>query len=425
MDVVNSIVNWIVYLPTTVLMFFIFLIINLLLKMKIGKAFRSALMYALGLFALSTFAYDVFLGSVGSVATAMIDNLGLSMDTVDYGVGVMPVILANPIVVLSIPIGILVNIIMLALKWTKTLDIDIWNIFYFMGATTVLTYAATDSVLFALLAAALTMVVTLKIADWSAPFIHKALPKFEGLSFPHVYSVIYTPIAFLFNKLYDLIPGIKKSNLSAKAIREKIGVFGEPGVIGFIVGVLMAIFAKYSFGSVLETGIKIGASLYFIPVTMSVLIQGLSETTEKLSEWVQTKFKNRKLYIGLDSVLAAAEPETLAVGAVMAPLAIVISLILPGNHTLPVGMLSTGFLLIALCMPFFKMNTLKGLLFSIVLIAIELYIGGAIAPVYTALAQSAGVEIPYGAAQITNACCLPNLASVEFFKLIGSLFGGN
>jgi PTS system galactitol-specific IIC component len=405
-------------------MFFIFLIINLLLRMKITRALRSALMYALGLFALTTFAFDVFLGSVGAVASAMIDNLGLSMDTVDFGVGVMPVILNSPIVILSIPVGIGVNILMLALRLTKTIDIDIWNIFYFMGATTVLTYAATDSVLFALLGAAITMAVTLKLADWSAPFIHKALPKFEGLSFPHVYSVFYTPIAYLFNKLFDLIPGIKKSNLSAEGIREKVGVFGEPGMIGFIVGIVMAAFARYNFGDILLTGVKIGASMHFIPITMSVLIEGLSETTEKLGEWVHNKFKDRELFIGLDAVLAAAEPETLAVGVLLAPIAIIVSLILPGNHTLPVGMLSVGFILMALFMPFFKMNILKGILFSVVVVAIELYIGGAIAPVYTELARSAGVEIPYGAAQITNACCIPNLFSVEFFKIIGNLFTG-
>jgi len=171
-------------------------------------------------------------------------------------------------------------------------------------------------------------------------------------------------------------------------------------------------------------GIKIGASMHFIPIAMGVLIEGLSETTELLAKWAQDKFKDREIYIGLDAVLAAAEPETLAVGVLMIPIAIVVSLILPGNQTLPVGMLSVGFILMALFMPFFKMNILKGLLFSVVVIAIELYIGTAIAPVYTSLAQSAGVEIPYGATQITNACCLPNLVNVELFKWIGSLSGG-
>jgi len=424
MDTFLNIVNWVVYLPGPVLMFFVFLFINLLLKMKFDRAFRSSLMYGLGLFALTTFAFDVFLGTVAGVASGMIDNLGLSMNAVDFGVGVTAVILGNPLVILAVPVGILTNIVLLSLKWTKTIDIDIFNILYFMGAAAVLTFEATGNTVFAILAVVLTMAVTLKIADWSAPYIHKVLPKFEGLSFPHVYSVIYTPIAYLFNKIFDLVPAIKNSKLSSEGIREKVGVFGEPGVIGFIIGVIMAALAKNNFANSLMVGIKIGASMHFIPVAMGVLIEGLSETTELMAAWAQDKFKDRELYIGLDAVLAAAEPETLAVGVLMIPIAIVVSLILPGNQTLPVGMLSVGFILMALFMPFFKMNILKGLLFSVVVIAIELYIGTAIAPVYTSLAQSAGVEIPYGATQITNACCLPNLVNVELFKWIGSLFGG-
>lgn len=425
MDAFLNVVNWIVYLPGPVLMFFIFLLLNLLLKMKLDRALRSAFMYSMGLFALSTFAFDVFLGTVAGVASGMIDNLGLSMNTVDLSIGTTPAILSNPVAILAIPVGLLTNLVLLTLKWTKTIDVDIWNILYFGGYAAVLTWAATGSTLYAILSVVVTMVITLKIADWSAPFIHKVLPKFEGLSFPHVYSVTYTPIAYLFNKLFDLVPAIKNSNWSADNIRKKVGIFGEPGIIGFIVGVVMAAFARYSFADIFLTGIKIGASMHFIPVTMSVLIEGLSETTELMSEWAQNKFKDRELFIGLDSVLAAAEPETLAVGILMAPLAIVVSLILPGNQTLPVGMLSVGFILMALFMPFFKMNILKGLLFSIVVVAIDLYVGTALAPIYTDLATTTGaLDLPYGAAQITNASCLTYLVNTGLFKFIGSLFGG-
>ena len=423
MESVIQAVNWFVTLPGPVLMFIIFFILNLLLRMKFTRALRAAFMYAMGLFALSTFAFDVFLGTVGSAASEMINNLGLSMTAVDYGVGVTPIIMGNPLVLMALPIGIVTNIIMLSLRWTKTLDIDIWNIIYFMGAAGVLTYVATQNTVFALLAMMISMIITLKFADWSAPHISKILPKFQGLSFPYLYGVFYTPLAYLFNKLFDKVPFIRDSNLSAADIRKKIGVFGEPGVIGLIVGVLMALFAGYNFANIMLTGIKIGASLHFIPMTMSVLIEGLSETTQVLGDWVQNKFSDREILIGMDGVLPAAEPEALAVGALMAPLAIVVSLILPGNKVLPVGMLSVAFILIGLSMPFFKMNIVKGLLFAIVVIAIELWLGTAMAPYYTELAQAGGVEIPYGATQITNACCAPNLINVKLFELVKGLLG--
>ncbi|MDD2522428.1 MAG: hypothetical protein PHW11_06395 [Anaerolineaceae bacterium] len=422
MDKVIEAVRWFVSLPSPALMFFIFFVINLIFGMKFTRALKAALLYALGLFALSTFAFDVFLGTVGGAATAMIQRLGLSMSAVDYGVGVTPIIMAKPLVLLALPVGLLTNFVMLALRWTKTLDVDIWNVIYFMGATGVLVFVATNNIAFAVLSIIISMVITLKVADWSSKHISDVLPKFKGLSFPYVYSIFYTPLAYWFNKLFDLVPAIKNSKLSAADVRKKVGIFGEPAMIGFIVGLIMAILAGYDFQNIVLTGIKVGASLHFIPMTMSVLIEGLSETTTVIAEWAQDKFKDREFLIGMDGVLPAAEPEALAVGALMAPIAIIVSLILPGNTVLPVGMLSVTFILIGLSMPFFKMNILKGLLFSVVVIAIELWLGTIMAPYFTQLAIEGGVAIPYGATQITNACCATNVLNVKVFELIGNLF---
>ena len=72
-------------------------------------------------------------------------------------------------------------------------------------------------------------------------------------------------------------------------------------------------------------------------------------------------------------------------------------------------MLSVGFILVAIFMPFFKMNILKGTLFCVVVVICELFIGQILSPYFTDIAMSAGYEIPYGSVQITNAACLPNL----------------
>lgn len=411
-------INWFGNLPSTVMMFLIFLVLNLILRIKPGKAIRSAFMYAMGLFALSTFAFQVFLGTVVDVANAMIQNLGLRMTVVDFGTGIMPVFLQNPLIVWAIPIGLAVNIVMLLFKLTKTLDVDLWNMLYFWGLSGVIVYVATNNLLFAVLSIVLTGVITLKVADWSAPHIHAVLPQYKGISFPYVYSAFYAPVAYWFNKLFDKIPFIRNSNVSAESIRKRFGVLGEPGMIGFILGIVMAILGRYSFANVIETGIKLGASLYFIPLSTKILIEGLNETTSVLTEWVKKKFKNREIYIGLDGVLLAGLPESLAVGLLFVPIALITSVILPGNKVLPVGMLSVGFILVALFMPFFKMNILKGAIFSFIVAACELYIGTALAPIYTQMAILTGYDIPYGAVQITNAGNFPALLCLKLFEFV-------
>lgn len=418
MNYIVDALNWFGKLPGPVMMFLVFLVLNLILRIKPSKAIRAAFMYAMGLFALSTFAFDVFLGTVVGVSNAMVENLGLQMTVVDFGSGVTPIILSNPIVVWAIPIGIALNVIMLLLKLTKTLDVDIYNMLYFWGTAGVVTQVATGNTVFAVLAIIITGILTLKLADWTAPHIHKVLPQYTGISFPYVYSAFYAPVAYWFNKLFDKIPFIRDSNLSADAIQKKAGILGEPGIIGFILGVVMAILGRYDFANILLTGVKFGASLYFIPLSTKILIQGLNETTSVLTEWARKKFKDREIYIGLDGVLLAGLPESLAVGMLLVPIALIVSVILPFNKVLPVGMLSVGFILVALFMPFFKMNILKGAIFTVVVVACEMYIGTFMAPYFTQIALSAGYEIPYGAMQITNAANFPNLLNVKLFEFV-------
>lgn len=101
------------------------------------------------------------------------------------------------------------------------------------------------------------------------------LPQYTGISFPYVYSAFYAPVAYWFNKLFDKIPFIRGSNLSAETIRKRFGALGEPGIIGFILGILMGVLGRYNFASTTETGIKLGASMYFIPLSTKILIEGL------------------------------------------------------------------------------------------------------------------------------------------------------
>lgn len=418
MNVIVDALNWFGKLSGPVMMFLMFLAINLVLRIGIGKSIRAAFMYALGLFALSTFAFDIFLGTVVSVGDSMVSNLGLTKTIVDFGTGVTPIILSNPIVVWAVPIGILLNMGMLLLKLTKTLNVDIYNILYFWGMPAVLVLTSTGNVVYALVSIVITGVLTLKIADWSAPKIHAVLPQYKGLSFPYVYSAYYGPVAYWFNKLFDKIPFIRDSNLTADTIKNKLGILGEPGLIGFVLGIVMGFLAGYNVTDALNTGIKLGAALYFVPLCTKILIEGLNETTSVLTAWVNRRFKDREIYIGLDGVVLAGMPETLAVGLLFVPIALLVSIILPWNSVLPIGMLSVGFILCAIFMPFFKMNILKGAIFCVIVVTCELFIGQMLAPQFTEIAMQAGYEIPYGSIQITNAANLPNLICVKFFEFM-------
>lgn len=79
---------------------------------------------------------------------------------------------ASPIAAFVLPLALVVNIIMLFTKTTKTMDVDIWNYwhFTFCGACV---YALTGSFWQAIVAAIIFEIVVLKIADWTAPYMEK------------------------------------------------------------------------------------------------------------------------------------------------------------------------------------------------------------------------------------------------------------
>ncbi|HPX32390.1 MAG TPA: PTS transporter subunit IIC [Erysipelotrichaceae bacterium] len=420
MKILADAINWFGSLPGPVMMFLLFLVINLVLGVGIQKSIKAAFMYALGLFALSTFAFSVFLVTVSEVGNAMVQNLGLTKTIVDFGNGVTPIIMSNPVIIWAIPVGIGINILMLVLKLTKTLNVDIYNIMYFWGSVGVLTYIATKgNFLFAILAMVITGAITLIVADWNAPHIHEVYPQYKGLSFPYVYNCFYGPIAYVFNKLFDMVPFIRDSKLDANQIKEKMGPIGEPGVMGFFLGIVMGLFAGFSITDSFMVGIKIGAALYFVPLSTKILIEGLNETTTVLTKFAKDKFKDREIYIGLDGVVMSHSPECLAVGLLLIPIALILSVILPWNNVLPIGMLSVGFILAAGFMPFFKNNMLKGIIFCAIVVICELAMGEIMAPLFTQIAMDSGVAIPWGSVQITNAANFPNLLAWLFKLLAG------
>jgi PTS system galactitol-specific IIC component len=420
LEFVKSVFSWVAFLPAPLMMILIFLIINLALRMNIGKAFRSALLYGVGLFGLLQFT-GIFVSTISPLSQALVESLGVKMTAIDYGIGIVGVLLSNPSITLIIPIGIVFNLVLLIIGWTKTMDLDIFNIMIFWGAPFILVLIDTGSWLLAILAGLVTGFITLKLADWSAPYIHKAFPQYEGLSFPHLNAVFWTPFALWINRLFDAIPGFKDWNIDAKSIKKRFGIVGEPIFIGLVLGSLLAALAGKNLKEVLIAGVSLGASIHFIPVMIRVLMDGLNATSTVLIEWIKARYPEREVLIGLDAVLTVGHPETLAVGLLLVPLWLLLGIILPGNTTLPFGMLATAYITVCLVMPFFRMNVLRGVIMGIVIFAINLYLASMAAPYYTAIAASG--ELPLGASQVTIACCPIWAVSVPVFRFIGSILG--
>lgn len=144
MGIFGDMINYIIDMGASAMLPLVIAILSIIVGVKIGKAVRAGLMVGVGFVGLGLIV-DMMNANLGPAAQQMSKNFGLSMSVVDLGwPGMSPITWASSIATVAIPVAILVNIIMLVLKLTKTVNIDIWNIWH-MTFTGAIAYAVTGN----------------------------------------------------------------------------------------------------------------------------------------------------------------------------------------------------------------------------------------------------------------------------------------
>ena len=357
-------INFVVGLGSSVMMPIVITLIGLIMGAKPGKAIRAGLTVGVGFIGLNL-VIGMLGGNLGPAVQQMVTRYGLSLTIIDVGwPAAAAIAFATNVGALVIPIALAVNFVMILTKTTQTVNIDVWN-FWHYAFTGSLVYFATNDLVFGLATAAIQAAMTLILADWTAKGVEEycGLP---GVSIPHGLSVAFVPVALVINKILDYIPGINKINMDAVAIQKKFGIFGEPILVGTVLGAIIGVLAGYDLKGFLTLGITMGAALVLIPKMAGLLMEGLIPISDAASEFVEKHFKsNTKIYIGLDAAVGIGHPTTLAVSLILVPLSVAIAAILPGNQFLPFADLAVLPFLFVLVVPITKGDLFRTLIVGI------------------------------------------------------------
>src|SRR5512140_1696072 len=109
----------------------IILVVALLVRMRVGQSLLSALRLGVG-FAGIFIAFGFFVQQIGPAVTALVTMRGLDFPVLDVGWPPLAAITwASAVAPLSIPLVLLLNLALLALNLTRTINIDIWNYWHF------------------------------------------------------------------------------------------------------------------------------------------------------------------------------------------------------------------------------------------------------------------------------------------------------
>lgn len=395
-------------LGATVMLPIIIFLLALILGAKPGRAFHAAVTIGVAFVGINL-VIGLMWSNLTEVAQAIVKNTGVTRDVVDVGwPSAAAIAFGSSVGLWVIPLTLVVNLVLLALRLTRTLDVDVWNYwhFAFIGSLIV---AGTGNLLYGLIGAALAAALALFLGDWTA----KAVQKFYGLpgiSIPHLTSAPIVPIAIATNWVIERIPGLRDAEWDTETIRKRLGVFGEPVILGLVIGLVLGAIAFYNAGDamtvlakVLGAGINLAAVMLLLPRMVAILMEGLIPISESAREFMQKRAGgDREFYIGLDSAILIGHPAAIASALVLVPIAILLSIILPGNRVILFADLAVIPFVVAMTAPVMRGNVLRIVIAGTITLAVGFYIATSMAPLFTSAAVASGFSLPEGAVQITS-----------------------
>ena len=416
MEIFQSIIQYILNLGANVCVPLVILILGLVVGMKLKKAFLAALTLGIaftGMSMLIGFMSD----AVGPATEALAKSTGINLPALDGGWTVAASITWSwSYAFVFFAVVLLVNFVMLALNWTKTLNVDMWNV-WGKALTAYLVYFVTGQLWAGFVVAVVQVVLELKMGDMFQKHIEDltGIPLVTVTHFMNIAVVLMMPV----NWLMDKIPFFNKK-ADTVALKNKIGIFSENSVMGFIIGLLLGLAGAYGVSGSLSLAVKVATALALFPMISKLFMQALSPLADAMSEFMKGKFKDREVFIGLDWPVLAGRSEVWVTAIILVPIILLWSLVLPGNVVLPIAgiinySIAVGGLLLT------GGNLYRMIVLGIIYTPLYLYGATYLAPILTNLGKQTGAVDFKGASMITWS----SIEGPEFRILFAEAFNTN
>jgi PTS system galactitol-specific IIC component len=401
MEALIKAINYILGFQAYVMLPIIIFILAIVFGIKIKEALKASLTIGIGFIGIFTM-FNFFISVVGPALEALIKRTGIHYNVLDVGWPPMATITWGfklaPILLLIL---LVLNIVLLLLNVFDTANIDIWNYwhFIFMGA---MVYNVTGSLIFAILAAVITDIVTIKIADYCAKDV-QGFVGIKGISTPTLSGAVYYPFAKIMNNIIDKIPGLNKVEADPEYIKEKLGIMGEPMIIGLVLGIILGLASGYDLKKILEVGFSIAAVVYILPMMSGILTKGLMPISDGMKEFLHKKAPNLKeKHIGLDLAVLVGNQSVIVTGLLLMPVSLLLAFIVPGVNFIPLGDLPNTIGFAAMLVVACRGNIIRGVIVCTPIIAGKLIVASKLASVYSTIAKGVDMKLTGYEGQITG-----------------------
>lgn len=372
----------------SVLMLIVLTIISVAVGVKFSRALEGGIKLAISITAIGA-VMNILTTSFPQALQAFVERTGIELSITDVGWAPLATITwGSPYTLYFLLVMIVVNIVMLLLNKTNTLDVDIFDIWHLAITGLFAMYMGANLLVTTLL---VIFIGVLKIinSDLMKPTFNDLLdaPDENPMTTTHM-NYMVNPIVMLFNKIIDkLFPFLDKYDFDAAKLNSKIGFWGSKSAIGVYLGIFIGLLAGMKIMDTLTLAFTAATCLELFSVIGQWFIESVEPLSQGIADFANKKLGGRTLNIGLDWPFIAGRAEMWASANILAPIMLLIAIILPGNKVLPLGGIIAMGLTPALLVVT-RGRILRMIIIGIFMLPVFLWSGTLIAPYATEAAKS-------------------------------------
>lgn len=399
MDVIINLAN-VIFQPLIDLgaaptMFLLLSFITILMGMGVSKALEGGLKLGIaitGIGAIIKILTENFVPALES----FVESTGIELTITDVGWAPLATITwGSPYTLFFLLVIVGLNLILLGIGKTDTLDVDFFNIWH-LSITGLLVLYYSANLLIATLFVMILGVLKFINADLMKPTFNDLLdmPDENPTTTTHL-NFLINPVIMVFDQLINkLFPNLDQYDFDAAKLNEKIGFWGSRFAIGAYLGLFVGLLGGYSLKEIFNLAFISAASLELFAIVGTWFIGAMEPISQGITNFLSRKTNGKSFNIGIDWPFLAARPEMWAVANILAPILVLTALILPGNGVLPLG----GIVLTALTPALLVVSRgkmIRMIITGVFMLPVFLWSGTAIAPFVTNTAEVVA-DMPIG-----------------------------
>lgn len=224
--------------------------------------------------------------------------------------------------------------------------------------------------------------------------------------------------SFPFTVLMDWILtklGFNKIKINAADLQKKLGLLGEPMMIGLFVGLLIGLIGEAPFlfgenaltawGTALGVAINTAAIMAVFPKVAAIFASAFTSMSDAYKSRAAASAKERRWFLSVNDACGYGETNTLVTGVLLIPIMLVLAFILQplGNNVLPMADLCALPYMVEVFVCVSNGNIAKSVVMGAIWFGIGLLLFSQLAPTFTQVAVGTGqFTVPEGALNVCS-----------------------